>query len=129
MTMAPGNDTKLPLTSRDVHAERLTQFRELFPEAFTEGKTDLKRLAQLLGDAATDAPERYGLSWAGKSEAIRAIQITSPGTLRPCVTTNAETDGRYHSKWLTMMYHAGDAARLGRTETQRRDLPGHRFRR
>jgi len=82
--MATGDDTKLPLTSRDVYAERLAQFHELFPEAFTEGKTDLKKLAQLLGDAATDAPERYGLSWSGKSEAIRAIQITSPGTLLPC---------------------------------------------
>ena len=83
--MATGDDTKLPLTSRDVHAERLAHFRALFPEAFTEGKTDLKKLAQLLGEAVTDAPERYGLSWSGKSEAIRAIQITSPGTLRPCV--------------------------------------------
>ena len=83
--MAPEDDTKLPLTSRDVHAERLAHFRALFPEACTEGKTDLKKLAQLLGESATDAPERYGLSWSGKSEAIRAIQITSPGTLRPCV--------------------------------------------
>lgn len=177
--MATGDDTKLPLTSCDVHEERLAQFRQLFPEAFSEGKTDLKRLTQLLGDAATDAPERYGLSWAGKSDAIRAIQITSPGTLLPVrgesvnfdvtenliiegdnlevlkllqggyhervkmiyidppyntggefiypdnykegladylkfsrqvsgegikLTTNTETDGRYHSKWLTMMY-------------------------
>ena len=83
-TMATGDDTKLPLISRDVHAERLAQFRELFPEAFSEGKADLKKLTQLLADAATDAPERYGLSWSGKSEAIRAIQITSPGTLLPC---------------------------------------------
>jgi len=82
--MATRDDLKLPLTSRDVHAERLAQFRTLFPEAFSEGKTDLQKLAQLLGDGATDAPERYGLSWSGKSEAIRAIQITSPGTLRPC---------------------------------------------
>src|ERR1035441_7532017 len=177
--MATGDDTKLPLTSRDVHTERLAQLRELFPEAFSEGKPDLKRLTQLLGDATTDAPERYGLSWAGKSEAVRAIQITSPGTLLPArgesvnfdatenliiegdnlevlkllqggyhgrvkmiyidppyntggefiypdkykeglgdylkfsgqvsgegikLTTNTETDGRYHSKWLTMMY-------------------------
>ena len=177
--MATGDDTKLPLTSCDVHEERLAQFRELFPEAFSEGKTDLKKLTQLLGDAATDAPERYGLSWAGKSEGIQAIQVTSPGTLLPArgesvnfdttenliiegdnlevlkllqggyhgrvkmiyidppyntggefiypdnyreglsdylkfsgqisgegikLTTNAETDGRYHSKWLTMMY-------------------------
>lgn len=178
-TMATGDDTRLPPNSRDVHAERLTQLRELYPEAFSEGKTDLKKLGQLLGDSATDAPERYGLSWAGKSEAIRAIQITSPGTLLPArgesvnfdttenliiegdnlevlkllqgsyngrvkmiyidppyntggefiypdnykegladylkfsgqasgegirLATNAETDGRYHSKWLTMMY-------------------------
>ena len=179
MTMATGDEIKLPLTSRDVNAERLAQFRELFPEASTEGKFDLQKLAQLLGEAATDAPERYGLSWSGKSEAIRAIQTTSPGTLLPApgesvnfdatenliiegdnletlkllqggyhgrvkmiyidppyntggefiypdnykegladylkfsgqvsgegirLTTNAETDGRYHSKWLTMMY-------------------------
>src|ERR1017187_7864704 len=177
--MATGDDTKLPLTSRDVQTERLAQLRELFPEAFSEGKTDLLRLAQLLGDATTDVPERYGLSWAGKSEAIRAIQVTSPGTLLPArgesvnfdttenliiegdnlevlkllqggyhgrvkmiyidppyntggefiypdkykeglgdylkfsgqvsgegvkLTTNPETDGRYHSKWLTMIY-------------------------
>ena len=179
MTMPTGDEIKLPLTSRDVNAERLVQFRELFPEASTEGKFDLQKLTQLLGEAATDAPERYGLSWAGKSEAIRAIQTTSPGTLLPApgesvnfdvtenliiegdnletlkllqggyhgrvkmiyidppyntggefiypdnykegladylkfsgqvsgegirLTTNAETDGRYHSKWLTMMY-------------------------
>jgi len=179
MTMATGDDIRLPLTSRDVNAERLAQFRELFPEASTEGKFDLQKLAQLLGEAATDAPERYGFSWAGKSEAIRAIQTTSPGALLPApgesvnfdvtenlivegdnletlkllqggyhgrvkiiyidppyntggefiypdnykegladylkfsgqvsgegirLTTNAETDGRYHSKWLTMMY-------------------------
>jgi adenine-specific DNA-methyltransferase len=179
MTMPTGDEIKLPLTSRDVNAERLAQFRELFPEASTEGKFDLQKLAQLLGEAVTDAPERYGLSWAGKSEAIRAIQTTSPGTLLPApgesvnfdatenliiegdnleslkllqggyhgrvkmiyidppyntggefiypdnykegladylkfsgqvsgegirLTTNAETDGRYHSRWLTMMY-------------------------
>jgi adenine-specific DNA-methyltransferase len=81
--MATGDEIRLPLTSRDVHAARLAQFRELFPEASTEGKFDLEKLAQLLGDTATDAPERYGLSWAGKSEAIRAIQSVSPGTLLP----------------------------------------------
>lgn len=82
--MLTEKETKLPLTSRDVHAERLAQFRELFPEAFTEGKADLKKLAQLLAAAATDAPERFGLSWVGKSEAIRALQVLSPGTLLPC---------------------------------------------
>ncbi|MFM2296195.1 MAG: hypothetical protein RLZZ350_2608, partial [Verrucomicrobiota bacterium] len=177
--MATGDEIKLPLTSRDVSAERLVHLRELFPEAFTEGKLDLKKFPQLLGDAATDAPERYGLSWSGKSEAIRNIQTLTSGTLLPArdesvnfdttenliiegdnletlkllqggyhgrvkmiyidppyntgnefiypdnfkegladylrfsgqvsgegikLATNTETDGRYHSKWLTMMY-------------------------
>ncbi len=172
-------DTKLPLASRDVFGERLAQLRALFPEAFTEGKLDLKKLSLLFGDAATDAVERYGLSWTGKSEAIKNIQTLSTGTLLPApnesvnfdatenliiegdnlevlkllqggyhgrvkmiyidppyntggefiypdnykegladylkfsgqvndegvkLTTNPETDGRYHSKWLTMMY-------------------------
>ena len=92
MTMATGDDIKLPLTSRDVNAERLAQFRELFPEASTEGKFDLQKIAQLLGEAATDTPERYGLSWSGKSEAIRAIQTTSPGTLLPAPDESVNFD-------------------------------------
>ncbi|MGI8481113.1 MAG: site-specific DNA-methyltransferase [Chthoniobacterales bacterium] len=173
------DETKLPLMSHDVLEERLGRLRELFPEAFTEGKFDVAKLSQLLGDASADAPERYGLSWAGKSDAIKAIQTLSPGTLLPVrdesvnfdttenliiegdnlevlkqlqggyhgrvkmiyidppyntggdfiypdnykegladylkfsgqvsgegirLTSNPETDGRYHSKWLTMIY-------------------------
>lgn len=177
--MATGDETKLPLTSLNVSAERIAQLRELFPEAFTEGKLDLAKFPQLLGDTVTDAPERYGLSWSGKSEAIKSIQTLTSGTLLPArdesvnfdatenliiegdnlevlkllqggyhgrvkmiyidppyntggdfiypdnfkegladylkfsgqvsgegvkLTTNPETDGRYHSKWLTMIY-------------------------
>jgi adenine-specific DNA-methyltransferase len=174
-------DVKLPLTSVDVNARRTERLRELFPEAFTEGKLDAAKLRQVLGEDVTDAvpAERYGLSWAGKSDAIKAIQSLSTGTLLPVrdesekfdttenliiegdnlevlkllqggyhgrvkmiyidppyntggefiypdnykegladylkfsgqvsgegvkLTTNTETDGRYHSKWLTMMY-------------------------
>ena len=82
--MPPVDAPKLPLSSRDVHAERVAHLRELFPEAFTEGKADLRKLAQLLGAAATDAVERYGLSWAGKSDALRNIQTLTSGTLLPC---------------------------------------------
>src|ERR1039458_5975228 len=81
--MANGDEIKLPLTSRDANAARVAQLRELFPEAFTEGKIDLTKFPQLLGDVATDAPERYGLSWSGKSEAIKNIQTLTSGTLLP----------------------------------------------
>jgi len=159
--------------------ERLERLRDVFPDVFREGKVDFERLRQALGDDVDEAQERYGLSWAGKSEAIRAIQIPSIGTLKPVPeesinfdttgnlfiegdnlevlkllqkayhgrvkmiyidppyntgkefiysdnyrdglgdylrftgqvddegirqTTNRETEGRYHSRWLSMMY-------------------------
>ena len=64
-------------------AERLARLHELVPEAFTEGKLDPKKLNQVLGDSAAEGPERFGLSWTGKSDAIRAIQTVSSGTLLP----------------------------------------------
>ncbi|MBX3414705.1 MAG: site-specific DNA-methyltransferase [Pirellulales bacterium] len=153
--------------------------KDLFPEAFVEGQIDFDRLRNALGDFVGEGRERYGLSWAGKADAIRAIQAPSIGTLVPCpeesvnfdttenlfiegdnlevlkllqksyygkvkmiyidppyntggefiypdnfqegladylrysgqvgeggvrLSTNPETSGRYHSKWLDMMY-------------------------
>ncbi len=172
-------EDRLPLTSQAVLADKLAALRELFPEVFAEGKVDFARLKQVLGEAVDDGRERYGLSWAGKSEAIRNLQAQSVGTLTPVpeesvnfditenifiegdnlevlkllqksyhnqikliyidppyntgkefiypdnfregledylrysgqkngegikLTTNTETDGRFHSKWLNMMY-------------------------
>ena len=67
----------------DVLGERMEQLRELFPEAFDEGQIDLDRLRNTLGDFVGEGRERYGLSWAGKADAIRAIQAPSVGTLVP----------------------------------------------
>jgi len=172
-------EDRLPLTSQDVLAERLVALQEIFPEVFTEGKVDFDRLKQTLGESVDEGRERYGLSWAGKSEAIRNLQVQSVGTLNPVLeesvnfettanlfiegdnlevlkllqksyysqikmiyidppyntgnefiypdnfregledylrysgqkngegiklTTNTETNGRFHSKWLNMMY-------------------------
>ena len=172
-------EDRLPLTSQDVLADKLAALRELFPGIFAEGKVDFERLKQALGESVDQGRERYGLSWAGKSEAIRNLQAQSVGTLNPVpeesvnfettenifiegdnlevlkllqksyynqikmiyidppyntgkefiypdnfregledylrysgqkngegikLTTNTETDGRFQSKWLNMMY-------------------------
>jgi len=181
MTEPTANPENFNLASRDNLAEANVELRRLFPAAYTQGKVDFEKLRQLLGDDVTaDVPaERYGLSWTGKSDAIKAIQTLTTGTLLPArgesvnfdttenliiegdnletlkllqggyhgrvkmiyidppyntgnefiypdnykegladylkfsgqvsgegikLTTNTETDGRYHSKWLTMMY-------------------------
>lgn len=77
-------DTRMPLISQNVIAERVEALRELFPEAFTEGAIDFAKLKQVLGEFTDDSPERYGLSWTGKSDAVRAVQSLSSGTLVPC---------------------------------------------
>jgi adenine-specific DNA-methyltransferase len=83
---------KMPLTSEDIRAERIARLREDFPEVFTEGKVDFERLKQALGEEVAEGRERYGLSWAGKSEAIRNIQTPSVATLVPDRGESVEFD-------------------------------------
>ena len=77
------DETKLPLTSSDVTAEVLAQLREIAPQVFSEGRVDFEKLKATLGENIVPKDERYGLSWAGKSESFRNVQIPSVGTLIP----------------------------------------------
>lgn len=77
------DDTKLPLTSDNPTEALLAQLREQAPNIFSEGKVDWDKLKATLGEAIDARPERYGLTWAGKAEAFRAVQTPSVGTLLP----------------------------------------------
>lgn len=83
---------KMPLTSEDICYERIARLRDTFPEAFTEGKVDFDKLRQVLGEKVVTDRERYGLSWARKSEAIRNIQTPSVATLVPNREESVEFD-------------------------------------
>lgn len=170
---------RLPLTSADPLAPRYEELKALFPMAVTDGRVDLEKLRALMGEHAATGPERYGLSWAGKSDALKTLRQQTTATLLPApsesvnwdttgnviiegdnlevlkvlqhayhgkvkliyidppyntggdfiypddyaeglssylqftrqaneegvkLTTNVNTSGRYHSRWLTMMY-------------------------
>jgi adenine-specific DNA-methyltransferase len=170
---------KLDGKSMDIVSDNIEKLRELFPEVFSEGKIDFKKLEEELGQIIDPDTERYNFTWAGKTEAKRIAQTPSTGTLRPSkeesknwdttqnlyiegdnlevlkllqksyhkkvkmiyidppyntgkdfvykdnfhdnirnyleitgqvdgegnrLSANAETNGRYHSDWLTMMY-------------------------
>ena len=69
--------------SLDVKTEKLSQLKELFPEFFAEGKLDVARIKQILGDDEIAAQDHYELSWAGKAEARREIQRQTTATLLP----------------------------------------------
>lgn len=76
-------EDRLPLTSQNVLEDKITALQDIFPKVFAEGKVDFERLKQALGTSIDEGRERYGLSWAGKSEAIRNLQAQSVGTLTP----------------------------------------------
>ena len=59
----------------------LAELQELAPEAFVGDELDWSRLPDALG--VSPPPERYGLGFAGKAEAIRQVEIEPAGTLRP----------------------------------------------
>ncbi len=83
---------RMTLTSESVLAQRMEQLRETFPEVFTEGKVDFEKLKEALGEEVAAERERYGLSWAGKGEAVRNVQTPSVGTLTPDRGESVEFD-------------------------------------
>jgi adenine-specific DNA-methyltransferase len=168
-----------PSTTPNFKTELAAQLAELFPEAIVDGKIDVEKLKELLGQGIDDDRERFGLFWPGKKRALRAAQEPTTATLKPDfensknwdttknvfiegdnlevlkilqkhyhgkikmiyidppyntgkdfvypdnykegletylewtrqvneegkkVSTNSESDGRYHSNWLNMMY-------------------------
>ena len=70
--------------SSDIVAENIEWLKEIFPEAFSEGRVDFQVLKQLLGGAIDESEERYGLNWHGKRRARQLALTPSTGTLRPC---------------------------------------------
>ncbi len=77
------DDIKLPLTSAGITEALLAQLRDAAPQIFSEGHVDFARLQAALGEHIDTNPERYGLTWAGKRDAFRNVQVPSVATLRP----------------------------------------------
>lgn len=71
------------VTSLDFRSELACKLEELAPEAFADGKVDVVKLKELLGEDASDDSERFGLFWPGKKRALRAAQEPTTATLKP----------------------------------------------
>ncbi|MBI9112744.1 site-specific DNA-methyltransferase [Maridesulfovibrio ferrireducens] len=84
----PNTDGK----TMDIVTENISKLKELFPEAFTEGKVDFDALKEVLGEYVEDREERYSFTWNGKSKARMLAQNPSTGTLRPCPEESVNFD-------------------------------------
>lgn len=89
---AETGSVRLPLTSADPLAPRYEDLKALFPMAVTDGRVDLEKLRALMGDAAAGGPERYGLSWAGKSDALKTLRQQTTATLLPAPSESVNWD-------------------------------------
>lgn len=81
-----------PSGTPDFKTELAAQLSELIPEAIADGKVDVEKLKELLGDDAGDDRERFGLFWAGKRRALRAAQEPTTATLKPDVENSKDWD-------------------------------------
>lgn len=69
--------------SLNIPQDLIERLKELIPQAFSEDKLDFQRLQTLLGESIHTENERYQLSWAGKSEAYKVLQMPTTATLIP----------------------------------------------
>lgn len=74
---------KVAKISADPLSDKLSELRKIIPGAFAEDKIDWEKLKATLGGEITTGIEKYGLNWAGKSNAFKAIRIPATGTLVP----------------------------------------------
>ncbi|NTW29725.1 MAG: site-specific DNA-methyltransferase [Candidatus Moranbacteria bacterium] len=85
---------KVDTTSRDLLSDELERFSAIFPQFVKEGKVDTEALRAFFDEAGLSAEdEKYGLSWAGKNDAFRAIRMPSTGTLAPQKDESRDWDG------------------------------------
>lgn len=83
---------KVPQTTPDFTTEATQKLAELFPEVVADGKVDIDKLTTILGVDVDDARERFGLTWPGKAQAIRAAQTPTTATLMPDKENSVDWD-------------------------------------
>jgi len=75
---------KVKSTSVNTGNENLDKLRRIFPQFIKENKIDFDALNKFFKDEEVIAgEEKYGLNWAGKSNAFKLIRTPSVGTLTP----------------------------------------------
>ena len=62
--------------------DRVAILRDVVPEAFPDGTLDAAAFAEAVG-SVVPVKERYGLSWAGKTDAVGLLGVPSLGALGP----------------------------------------------
>lgn len=78
----------IELQSRDIwqqkiqELEKVEELKNIFPEAFEDGKLNIEKFKNLLFDIKDEKAEHYSFNWSGKQECYRIIKEKSNATLK-----------------------------------------------
>ncbi|MBI4226319.1 site-specific DNA-methyltransferase [Candidatus Roizmanbacteria bacterium] len=76
--------TKVNTASENINYRNVDNLRRVFPQFVKENKIDFDAVKKFFEDEEVIAgEEKYGLNWAGKSNAFKLIRTPSIGTLTP----------------------------------------------
>lgn len=81
-----------PGSTPDFKTKLAAQLAALMPEVVADGKIDVVKLRELLGEDVGSDTERFGLFWPGKKRALRAAQEPTTATLRPDKANSKDWD-------------------------------------
>ncbi len=72
--------------------QRKTELQRILPEIFVDGKIDINKLREALGEYADTGSERYSFNWAGRTQSLRIRDRRSKATLAPCKKESIDFD-------------------------------------
>ncbi|MCL2082524.1 MAG: site-specific DNA-methyltransferase [Oscillospiraceae bacterium] len=87
---------KMDGLSMDIEQVEQDKLRAVFPQCFTDGQLDERKLLQLLGvfnSVGENDREKYEFRWKGRQESLRLARKRSAGALRPCPEESVNWDG------------------------------------
>jgi len=92
----------IELQSRDIwqqkiqELEKVEELKNIFPEAFEDGKLNIEKFKNLLFDMKDEKAEHYSFNWSGKQECYRIIKEKSNATLK-LDSSHSELDSESNS--------------------------------
>ncbi len=72
---------KIKKESENILEENILKLKQIFPNVFSEGKINFKKLEGVLGNNAYSEDEDFSFSWTGKTESLKNTYSQTQGTL------------------------------------------------
>jgi adenine-specific DNA-methyltransferase len=83
---------EVPSSSVKLKNELSIKLADLIPDLMSDGKINLEKLKEVIGEDLDNSTERYGFYWPGKKRALRITQEPTTATLNPKIDESKNWD-------------------------------------